>query len=137
LFLYNSYQTQYPFLFILFYWNDQHVSTIMAMHDHGLQFFFQNVILFILILIALDLVMFNQHLMYFYFSNLLELPAVIEPAISRLWALRYTYTGDTTPFQKCSKTRNSKMAADWGNCVGLTYHANFWLAEMSKKPPKQ
>jgi hypothetical protein len=25
------------------------------------------------------------------------------------------------------------MAADWGNCVGHTYHANFWLAEMSKK----
>jgi hypothetical protein len=24
------------------------------------------------------------------------------------------------------------MAADWDNCVGDTYHANFWLAEMSK-----
>jgi hypothetical protein len=24
------------------------------------------------------------------------------------------------------------MAADWGYCVDHTYHANFWLAEMSK-----
>jgi hypothetical protein len=37
----------------------------------------------------------------------------------------YLYFGDTTSLPKCSKTRDSKMAVDWGNCVGHTGHANF------------